>query len=358
MSAVLAGCSLGYYLQAIDGQLSIMAKRRPVKEVIADPATSPEVRRKLEWVLEVQRFARTELALPESDSYKSYVALDRRYPLWAVNAAPEFSLTPRQWCYPFAGCVPYRGYFSREEAEAFAGTLEKQGYDVAVRGVPAYSTLGWFDDPVYSIMLQWGKVALAGMIIHELAHEKLYVSGDAAFNESFAHTVENVGLERLLSPGDSEALAEFHAWRDASNAMDPYLKEARASLKLIYHSDVEPAQMREEKQAEFAWLATRYRETGAHHGVRYAEGWLDSLNNATIAQANVYDRWTSAFRRLLKCAHGDLPAFYRAAARIGNLPPERRHHRLDTLRLAAQDGRPCLPASGVSGAAPQGHRGR
>lgn len=354
----LCGCNLPYYMQAINGQLSILAKRRPLKEVIADPDTSPEVRRKLEWVLKVQHYARSKLDLPQSESYRSYVALDRRYPVWVVYAAPEFSLSPREWCYPFAGCVPYRGYFDRKEAKAFAEELKARGEDVSLQGVPAYSTLGWFDDPVYSIMLEWGKVAIAGMIIHELAHEKLYVSGDATFNESFAYTVENIGLERLLTPGDAEALASFRAWRDANNAMDPYLKEARASLKTIYHSDIAPDRMREEKRAEYEWIAARYREVGKRYNVRYAEGWLKSLNNATLAQGNVYDRWDSAFRRLLNCVNGDLPTFYRAAARIGHLPAARRSHQMNTLRLAAQGERPCGPVAGVSAVSAKGHGGR
>ncbi len=328
----LAGCTqLSYYGQAIGGELAILDSRRPIEAVIADPATPPAVRSKLQLVLDARHFAVTALDLPKGESYRSYVALKRAYPVWVVYAAPEFSLVPRHWCFPFAGCVPYRGYFHKQDAEAFAAGLAKRGDDVFVTGAPAYSTLGWFADPVYSSMLRWGKAELAGMIFHELAHQKLYIENAPAFNESFADTVEDVGVGRYFAGRDPGAL---RAWRKSNRAnamVAAAVKEARASLEVIYAAGVSDRQKREEKRAEFRWLAGRYRAAGKRYGIRYRPEWLAGLNNAILAQLRTYDRWVPAFKHLLRCKAGNLPAFYRAAARIAALPANGRVARLKAL---------------------------
>lgn len=353
----LGACSnLAYYGQAVNGELKILGERRPLKAVIRDPSTSPAVREKLELVEAARRYAVTALGLPKGGSYRSYVALDRTYPVWVVYAAPELSLIPLHWCFPFAGCVPYRGYFHEKAARAFAAGLAKRGDDVFVTGAPAYSTLGWFSDPVYSSMLRWGEAELAGTVFHELAHQKLYVENDSAFNESFADTVEDVGVERFFAARDPRVLAAWRMQRRAGRAMGPYVREARASLLVIYDSKAGGARKREEKKAEFRWLAERYREVGARYGVRYSSDWLARLNNASLALTNTYDRWVPAFRRLLACLHGDLPVFYRAAARIGALAPKVRVARLETLAASGKSGADaCKPyRASSSGVAAQG----
>lgn len=339
LCTALAGC--GYYGQAIEGELAILNQRQPIETVIDAPATSTAVRAKLELVLGARRFAKNELHLPPGGSFTSYVALKRDYPVWVVYAAPEFSLVPRHWCFLFAGCVPYRGYFHKQDAESFAATLAQKGDDVFVTGAPAYSTLGWFDDPVYSSMLRAGDVALAGMIFHEFAHEKLYVKNDSAFNESFADAVEAIGIKRYFS---SRAPDKLQAWRHstkAASAAKRALKEARASLEVIYASSVSDAQKREEKRAEFAWLVGRYRAIGKRYGIRYSESWLDALNNASIAQTSTYDRWVPAFKRLYRCSGKNLATFYKSAARIGALKADKRHQRLRALLNAQQSNTPC-----------------
>ncbi len=333
---LLSGCStLGYYGQAVSGELRVLHKRRAISVVINDPATGLVIRRKLELVLAARRFATSELALPRGRSYTSYVSLKRSYPVWVVYAAPEFSLKPVHWCFLFAGCVPYRGYFRRAAAEAFAKGLRRRGDDVFVTGAVAFSTLGWFADPVYSSMLRWGDARLAGTIFHELAHQKLYVPGDAAFNESFADTVEQIGVERFFTKHAPGALVAWQQEQRADAAAANYVAVARRRLATIYHSRLASGPMRLAKGAVLQWLRNQYRALGVRFGVTFSEGWLSHLNNASLGALATYDRWTASFRRLLACESGKLTAFYAAAAQIGRLPIAARQHRLHMLAAGA-----------------------
>ncbi|MGH8127682.1 MAG: aminopeptidase [Gammaproteobacteria bacterium] len=328
---VLGACSLSYYGQATNGELKVLSERKPIKTVIADPATPTDVRKKLEFVMAVRKYATTELKLPDNGSYKSYVKLNREYPVWVVYAAPEFSLKPKMWCFPFSGCVPYRGYFNEKAAQAFADKLAKQGDDVYLDGSPAYSTLGWFADPVYSSMLDWNDVALAGILFHELAHQKLYVKGDSAFNESFADTVEDVGVERYFTTHDPALLPIWRDQRGSDMATTKDVEETRAKLTAIYASNASDTQKRKEKHAAYQWLIARFLQVGKRFDITYSPGWLENLNNASFAQMTTYDRWEPAFRHLLACMNGNLPTFYKAAARLGAMSPKDRLAHLKTL---------------------------
>lgn len=354
----LGGCSLGYYFQAINGELAILNQRRPVYAVIADPGTPEALRARLKLVQKARKYAVRVLKLPKSDSYTTYVSLARKWPVWVVSAAPEFSLVALRWCFWFAGCVPYRGYFAKADALAFAGQLKKRGNDVLVRGVPAYSTLGWFADPVYWSMLRQGKVALVAMIFHEMAHQKLYVEDASAFNESFADAVADIGAVRFFSSRDPAALAGWREGRQASRAMKPFIAAARARLKGVYASDAPAQGKRKRKRAVFGWLAERYREVGERYGIHYSGQWLASLDNADLALMHTYDTWVAAFKRLYHCRGADMKRFYAAARRIGRLPAEQRHRRLDVLKQAARAGRPCESGRAASLSAAKSAGGR
>ncbi|WP_245272764.1 aminopeptidase [Mesorhizobium sp. LNHC221B00] len=200
MASGFAGCtSVSYYAQSVEGHVRIMAARKNVGRLIRDPSTPEALRARLTSASAIRRFATDELALPENGSYRSYVDIGRDDVTYAVFAAPQFSLTPITWCFPVFGCVPYRGYFSRKSAADSAVELQRQGLDVYVSGVTAYSTLGWFSDPLLSTMLRQDDTYLASLVFHELAHQKIYVDGDSAFNEAFAVSVETSGREEMAA---------------------------------------------------------------------------------------------------------------------------------------------------------------
>jgi predicted aminopeptidase len=331
----LAGCStVSYYSQAVSGQLSILAKRRPIPEVLADPKTPPELRQRLETLQRARNFASTELGLPDNASYRSYADLGRPYVVWNVFAAPELSLVPRQWCFPVTGCVAYRGYFSEEAAKHFAEGLRKKGDDVEVEGITAYSTLGWFSDPVLNTMVRQPGYDLAALIFHELAHQKLFVAGDTTFNESFATTVEQEGLRRWLL--HEHAPEMFHKYQERKRRQAQFIAlvmRTRERLKKLYASPVDDDAKRAGKQAAFADLKTGYRKLrkswGGYPGY---DRWFDrQLNNASLVPIGSYYDYVPAFEHLLRECDGKLKKFYRRARAIGRLPPAKRKQEMETL---------------------------
>lgn len=327
--ACLQGC---YYAQALRGHVDLMSRKRAVEEVIADRASSDELRRRLELVLAARAFSVTELELPDNESYRSYADLERDYVVWNVFAAPEFSLEPRTWCYPVAGCVAYRGYFREESAAKMASRLGEQGYDVAVGGVAAYSTLGRFADPVLNTMLRWSDIDLIATIFHELAHQKLYIKGDSAFNESFATAVANFGLAAWLSArGESEQLAEYIERRQLRQAVLQRVALARSELAELYARDMDADGMRLEKQRILDALsaeAGRLLE-GSDAG---ASNWLaPPLNNARLVSLNLYEGRLQAFERLFAGCEGSFSCFYAEAEDLAALPATQRNARLDEI---------------------------
>ncbi len=329
----LGGC---YYLQAIGGQLEVMRKREPIPEVLEDPTVPDATRERLGMVLEARRFAVDELGLPDNDSYRTYADLERDYVVWNVFAAPEFSLEPKTWCFPIVGCVAYRGYFDEAAARRHAAGLEARGYDVYVGGVPAYSTLGRFDDPVLNTMMRWTDADLVATVFHELAHQRLYVKGDTGFNEAFATAVAEIGLERwLTSRGQAEALAVYRrriAFRKALVAM---AEAAKVELEALYADGIDVGEMRRRKRALLDDLSRRAVEEAARRGFEDA-GWLRApLNNARLVSVGVYRSHLGAFRALYQQCDSDLSCFYAGAEELADLPAEQRRQRLDAFADAA-----------------------
>lgn len=335
VAAQLSGCAtLSYYTQAITGELSILANRRDISKVIADSGTPSAVRAKLAFALKARDFASRNLHLPDNDSYRSYVKLDRRYPVWVVYAAPPFSLAPITWCFPFAGCVPYRGYFGKDDAQTFAATLKQQGDDVYLGGAPAYSTLGWFADPLYSNMLCWRDTALAGLIFHELAHQLIYVQNDSAFNESFADTVQEVGITRWLKArNDAATLAAYQRGLAEQQAFQKLIDQVRERLGKIYAAAVAEDVKRQRKAETFSWLKQHYAQISRRFGNdAYAEWFSHPLNNASLQVLKTYNTWQPAFEQLLACNNGNLKAFYAAVKALAKLEPAARHTRLQSIQ--------------------------
>lgn len=302
-----------------------MGQRQPIAEMLRDPALDDPLRHKLQQVQAIRHFASNELALPDNGSYLSYAAVDRPALVWSVVATREFSMQPKQWCYLFIGCASYRGYFSRQQAEAYADQLRAVGLDVAIEPVPAYSTLGWFDDPLPSTVIHWPEPRLAGLIFHELAHQQLYVADDSAFNEGFATLVAEVGVERWLD-GDLAALGWWRKFKQREQEFIGLLLETRDRLSQLYQQSLTVEERRARKQYLFEQLRPRYADLKrAWDGFTGFDHWFDRpLNNAHLASIATYQTWVPAFRELLQQVEGDLPRFYRASEELGALPVGRR----------------------------------
>jgi predicted aminopeptidase len=320
----LSGC---YLTQAAMGQLEIVTKREPIAAVIARPTTTEPLRKRLEYVSSAREFATHALALPDNKSYRSYADLERPYVVWNVFATDEFSVEPRRWCFPIAGCVVYRGYFSEARAESYARKLRFAGEDTNVGGVAAYSTLGHFDDPVLNTMLAWNDVQLAGTLFHELAHQVVYVPGESEFNEAFATTVEEAGLERWLTArGRVQEMRTWYAQRERNEAFVGLLLVTRERLRNLYAEKLPTEAMRDRKQAEFGRLKFEYTQLKAKwNGYAGYDRWFDrALNNAHLISAATYHGCLPKFRELLKSGESDLPRFY---ATVKSLAKESREER-------------------------------
>jgi predicted aminopeptidase len=329
LAALTSGCAAPYYWQAIGGQLELLRKREPIVEVIADPATDPKLRETLERVAEIRRFAVDELGLPSNDSYTTYVELDRPYVVWNVVATEEFSVDPRRWCFPFAGCVAYRGYFDREAAERFAAKLAAKGFDTHSGGSTAYSTLGYFADPVLSTMVAGGEQYVASLIFHELAHQRLYVKSDSEFSEAFAMVVEEVGTERWLAAhGTPEDLERYRVRRKRRLEFGELIAAQQRRLRALYASGASPDELREGKKQAFDTLRREYEALKASWGgsSEYDAWFAQPLNNATLASVATYTRWVPALRARLEQV--GLTAFYADAAAVAELDAPLREERL------------------------------
>lgn len=326
---VNSGC---YYMQAAVGQWQVLRKSEPIDEVIAAGDTPEETARRLHLVQAARQFSIDELGLPDNDTYRRYADIEREFVVWNVFAAPEFSVQPRQWCFPVAGCVSYRGYFSKDAAYREAERLEKDGYDVSVGGVSAYSTLGNFNDPVLSSMLRWDDMQLAGVLFHELAHQVLYIKGDTAFNESFATAVEEIGLERWLAargrPGD---MATYRERRELRQDLMALVAAARGDLRIYYADDITDEEKRRLKASRLQRLQTEATARLEKSG-RSGSAWIrEGLNNARLASMTLYEGWVPAFRSLFRQCGQDIRCLYVEAEKLSALGRSARDTRLGAL---------------------------
>lgn len=334
MATWVAGCaSPAYYWQATSGHLALMHARQPVDATIERGDESAEVIDKLRLSKEIKAFAVTDLGLPDNNSYEAYVRTGREAVVWNVIGAPEFSLQARQWCFPVAGCVPYRGYFDQEGARRFAEKLAGRNLDVTVSPAIAYSTLGWFKDPLLDTMWRRSDVQFAAYIFHEIAHQALYVRDDARFNESYASFVEDIGVERWLAQrGERKALERWQSLSAAGAEFNALLGGTRDRLQDIYASARTPEAMRSEKRAAFEHLESEYNTLRDRqwNGQDYFGGWFSQPpNNARFALLDTYQGGTCAFAALYDEAGGDMAAFHRLAQEKSRLPAVQRRRWLE-----------------------------
>ncbi|MCH9673377.1 MAG: aminopeptidase [Gammaproteobacteria bacterium] len=329
------GCtSTQYLLQATRGHLAIMMSGTRVADIVSNPETPAGLAEKLRPAARMREFASAELGLPDNESYQTYVDLERDYVVWNVVAAPELSLTPKTWCFPIAGCVAYRGYFDRAAALAFADELRAEGYDVYSGPVRAYSTLGWFSDPLLNTMVDHSEDYTAGIIFHELTHQVVYIKDDSAFNEAFAIAVQREGVERWFRHTDRvEKLAGYRARLRRQEQFIALVLKARQRLGDIYGSGGERAAMRAAKVDAFEVLRRDYRKLkDSWGGAPGYDAWFQTdLNNAKLAAVATYFEKARGFQQLFADNDGDFARFYEAVRELGNAPRAERHRVLEAL---------------------------
>ncbi len=342
MGFVLSACgSLRYYAQAVQGQGELIVHRRPIDKLLRDPHTDPTLAARLQLALQARRFASRQLGLPNNRSYTGYVQLDRPYVVWNVFAAPRYSVQAVPQCFPIAGCVAYRGWFSEAAAKADAARLRAEGNDVWIGGVPAYSTLGWFADPVLSSMLRWDDDELAGTIFHELAHQLIYVKGDTAFNESFATFVQVQGLRAWRA---SRGLPAQEGHQQAmADGFTRLVLDLRERLKNLYASGADEATMEQGKQRQIGAFRARYERWRRQHwpGDHRYDAWVaQPINNARLLPFGLYDQWTPAFAALFQRAERSWPAFYAEVRALARESKTQRDQELQRLLPPGRDAGP------------------
>lgn len=363
---LLPGCSaLSYYWQAFNGQMEVGRRARPVEDVLADGAASAELKRKLAYAQRAREFASRELGLPDNQSYRRYADVQRPYVVWNVFSAPALSLRLNTHCFPVAGCVPYRGYFAEEAAQREAAALRAAGDDVYVGGVPAYSTLGWFDDPLLNTFIHYPDLEIARLIFHELAHQVAYVKDDAAFNESYAVAVEEEGLKRWAAANadaDADANANanaaevrrYEAFRARQRELVNLLMRTRTALTALYESAADDAARRAGKAGAIGALKAEYEtlkrgwNLTAEETRRYDDWFYRDLNNARLGSTAIYTGHVAAFARLLVREGGSMEAFHKTVKALAALPREERIKQL----AAAVEQVPQVPLAQRGGPAP------
>ncbi len=333
LAPFLVGCeTLSFYQQAAWGQWQIMRQRVSLDAAIASPDTDPATRQQLVLARRLLDFADTSLQLPTEERYTSFVGLSREYVVWNIFAAPPYDLDARQWCYPIVGCAPYRGYFNEARARTVAARIEQRGLEVYVAGVPAYSTLGWFDDPLLSTFIDWPEPDLANLLFHELAHARVWVPGDTAFNESFASFVGDEGARQWFA--GQERLETWRAWqarRAGWYAFRGFSLEAKAALEAIYRDVPEP-ELATEKAAVMARFTSCYEaRRDVLGGGRYDTLMAQSFNNAFLVSIGTYADWLPAFAALFRDVGSDWARFYEAVGDLAEMDGDARQRALVAL---------------------------
>jgi len=337
ISALMGGCAqLGYYAQAAQGQLTVMSEARPIDDWLADVEVSDKLKGRLNKLKEIRAFAVAELGLPNNGSYTTYADINRPYVLWNVVATPELSMKLKQWCFPIAGCVNYRGYYSRQDAQDYAERLRNQNYDVQVGGVPAYSTLGWFNDPALSTFIHYPEGELARLIFHELAHQVAYAPGDSQFNESFATAVEEVGVVRWIERnGDEKMRLSYREHAGRKKDFLALLMTYKKKLEANYERAASDDEKRHAKAEIFQALLHDYQalKTGWGGYAGYDRWFAEPLSNAHLAAVATYHDYVPAFRVLLG-REKELARFYEAVRVLARLDkPERRQQLAALMQL-------------------------
>ena len=337
----LTGCvNLTYYAQAVGGHMDLLHRSKPISTIIADPDVDLQLRDRLSRVLILRDFASRELKLPDNKSYTSYADLQRPYAVWNVFASPELSVELKKWCFIKAGCVGYRGFFSQAKAERYAEKLKDEGYDTYVGGIRAYSTLGWFNDPILNTFIGSPEMNLARLIFHELAHQVVYVPGDTVFNESFATAVEHEGVARWFERnGSISDKIAFNVRHETETVFTELVLDYRKRLQVVFGSDISDIEKRAAKAQIFDDLHEEYRQIKVTQPEfsRY-EAWFEQQpNNARLATVAIYTQLLPAFQALLEQQNGDMDQFFNVVKEISKLSKDERAFVLQAVVEAEAD---------------------
>ncbi len=331
-----SGCSsINYYQHLLKGHLSLLSDRRPIEDVLKDNNTNETTKHKLGLILEARAFAQSHLGLKVGDHYTQYVDLKRNFVIWNIFAAPELSLTPKTWCYPILGCMGYRGYYTQSQAMSEAEALKQEGLDTYVGGVNAYSTLGWFEDPVLSNFLRYPDERLVGLIFHELAHQQVYIKNDTVFNESFATAVELEGLRLWFQSKDEDKFEAYAKQNHVRQTFVNLINDTREELSNLYSSNQSDQSKRNNKRIILENLKAKYlAEVEKGNLSKASATWFDEINNAKLNTVAFYHDWVPAFRQAFKKQGNNWPAFYEWVAKLGKQPKSIRNKTLQNLQQA------------------------
>ena len=337
-----SGCaSFNYYSQSIQGQIEIFQKTRDIGEIVQNENTPEVLREKLHTVLKIRDFSITQLGLPDNQSYRSYADIEREYVVWNIFATEEFSLKPMQSCFLFVGCLHYRGYFAKEAAKAYAEQLKSKGMDVYLGGVSAYSTLGWFDDPVLNTMLHWSEARLATVIFHELTHQLIYIKGDTEFNESLADAVGIIGVRQWLTrTGQTDKLKEYENYLDREKTFVDLILKYKPVLENLY-AENSPAQLKRKNKAKlFEQIKNEYQLIKQSWERDYYGNWITSkLNNASVASIISYRKYLPAFMDLYTASGDNIKTFLNKAMLLSKCTKDERQRILNniTIKIMCRD---------------------
>ena len=321
-------------MDLMSGHSELLEQQKPVSEILADKTTTAKLRELLETSQNIRDFATKSLYLPENDSYRLYADLKRRYAIWNVVAAKEFSVNAKKWCFLFVGCLSYKGYFSKQDATEYANELKQEGYDVYVAGAKAYSTLGWFDDPLLNTMMYKSEALRAGIIFHELSHQVVYIDNDSGFNEAFATTVEQEGIRRWMErQGKEKEYLAYLLNKKRELDFNHLLQTTREELELLYKTKAVDLEKRKSKQHIFAVMQKEYYKLkeswGGYDGY---DLWMkQELNNAHLLLIATYHDLVPTFQAMLINEKNNLERFYKAVDKYGALSKEERNFQLKQL---------------------------
>jgi predicted aminopeptidase len=344
----LCGCAdIGYYWHSARGHLEIMDKRVDIADLLADESLETGLRERLLLVQDIRRFSVERLQLPENDSYLSYVELDRPYLIQNLFAAPEFSTRLHQWCYPVVGCAGYRGYFDEERLLAYTDEMKAQGFETYIGRVSAYSTLGWFDDPLLSSFIDWPDYRLAGLLFHELTHQQIYIDDDTTFNESLASAVQLTGTELWLQSRNQVRELELLAgWQVYRSEVVELIEDTRAGLAKIYRGEISDTRKREQKAQAFAAARERHAGIASRHGVTggFTRWFAEELNNAKIGSVSAYNAQLPAFVNMIRAHEMRFGRFFEYAEKVGAMEKQSRDACLEAWKQDEYPGDSICPA--------------